>query len=59
MAHLKSKSKSWQGASFGMCNEQHAIMFWEQGFTNMNFDADDAIQIELGKHKSENENKVF
>ena len=25
MAHLKSKTKSWQGASFGMCNEHSAI----------------------------------
>ena len=51
MAHLKSKTKSRQGVSLGMYNENYASVFWEQGFTNMNFDIHDVSQIELGSHK--------
>ena len=59
MACLKSKTKSWQGVSFNMFNEHYAIVFWEQGFTNMNFDAHDASQIELGKQKVKREQGVL
>ena len=59
MFHLKSKNKSWKGTSFGMCNENYAIAFFEQCFTNMTFDTHDANQIELGKHKGKVRTRHF
>ena len=58
-AYLKSKTKVWQGASFGMCDENSAIMFREQGFTNMNFDVHDVSQIEIGNHKKKTRTRYF
>ena len=51
MFYLKSKNKSWQGVSFGICDENYAIMFWGQGFTNINFDVHHVSQIELDNHE--------
>ena len=51
MAYLKSKTKSWQGTFFDMCDEHYAIVFWVKYFTNMSFDINVVSQIELGKHK--------
>ena len=33
------KCEPWIGHSFGVYNELHLILFWNQGLANMNFDA--------------------
>ena len=54
-----SRSKSYQGTSFGMCNKHIEIVFWEKVFANMNFDIHDASQFKLDNFKGKTNTMCF